>query len=128
MKRLNTTGNRREYLIKGLKFNYDNLNDLLYVYKENSSVYANVVIGDFHVEFSKEWQVVGIEILNASDLLGEYDVSKDMLENIKKIEIKIVNRDNSLLIFLMIASLADVERAVPITMNNFESPIMQALQ
>ena len=128
MKRLNTTGNRSEYLIKGLKFNYDNLNDLLYVYKENSSVYANVVIGDFHVEFSKEWQVVGMEILNASDLLGEYDVSKDMLENIKKIEIKIVNRDNSLLIFLMIASLADVERAVPITMNNFESPIMQALQ
>lgn len=128
MKQLNTTGNRREYLIRDLKFNYDNLNDLLYVYKENSSVYVNVVIGDFHVEFSKEWQVVGMEILNASDLLEEYDVSKDMLENIKKIEIKTVNRDNSLLIFLMIASLADVEKAVPITMNNFESPIMQAMQ
>lgn len=127
MKQLNTIGNRREYLIRDLKFNYDNLNDLFYVYKENSSVYANVVIGDFHVEFSKEGQVVGIEILNASDLLEEYDVSKDMLENIKKVEIKIVNKDNSLLIFLMIASLADVEKAVPITMNNFESPMMQAI-
>lgn len=127
MKQLNTIGNRREYLIRDLKFNYDNLNDLFYVYKENSSVYANVVIGDFHVEFSKEEQVVGIEILNASDLLEEYDVSKDMLENIKKVEIKIVNKDNSLLIFLMIASLADVEKAVPITMNNFESPMMQAI-
>lgn len=128
MKRLNITGNRSEYLIRDLKFNYDNLNDLLYIYKENSSVYANVVIGDFHVEFSKEGQVVGMEILNASDLLEEYDVSKDMLENIKKVEIKIVNRDNSLLIFLMIASLTDVEKAVPITMNNFESPIMRAMQ
>ena len=113
-------------MIKNLKHNYDKINDLLYAYVEDSNVYANVVIGDFHIEFNKEGNVIGVEIMKASDFLNEYNVTKDLLENIKKIDLKIVIRDNSLLIFLMMASLIE-EKSIPITMNDLESPIMQAM-
>lgn len=33
MRRLNIIGNRREYLVRSLKFRYDKLNDLFYAYK-----------------------------------------------------------------------------------------------
>ena len=126
MRQSNTTRSKREYTVKNLKFDYDKSNDLLYVYKEDSSVYANVIIGEFHIELDKEGNVVGVEVLNASELLSEYGVNKDLLVNMKKTELKIVVRNNSLLIFLMISSLIE-EKSIPITMNDLESPIMRAM-
>lgn len=126
MKRLNTIRNRKQTYIRGLKFNYDKLNDLLYVYKKNSSVYSNVMIGDFHLEFSKNSELVGVEVLNASNLLKEYDIPKRILENIDNVELKMVSNNNSLLIFLIIHSM-EQERSATITMNNLEAPIMEAI-
>ncbi len=51
MKQLNTIRNRTESFIKNLKFHYDELNDLLYIYKDDSKVYSNVMVGEFHLEF-----------------------------------------------------------------------------
>jgi len=126
MRQSNTIRNRKEYIVKNLKFDYDKYNDLLYIYKENSDVYANVVIGEFHIEFDRESSVVGMEILNASELLSEYGINENLLTNMKKAELKIVLRDNSLLIFLLLSSPAE-EKSVPITMNGLESPLMQAM-
>lgn len=126
MKRSNIIRNRKERIISKLKFYYDDLNDLLYAYKDNSSVYSNVMIGDFHLEFNKAGELVGIEILNASDILKEYDIPKKILENIEKVNLKVVSSGNSLLVFLMIYSM-DQEKSATITMNNLETPLMEAL-
>lgn len=126
MKPLNIQGNRKEYLVKNLKFDYDGLNDLLYVYKENSNVYANVVVGEFHLEFSKDGEVIGLEVLKASEILSEYEITKEILKNIKEVNLKIVIRDNSLLVFLVINAL-NMQKSVAITTNNLESPLMQAI-
>jgi len=119
-----TTKSRRT--IKNLKFSYDDLNDLLYAYKENSSVHSNVVVGDFHLEFSKKGELVGIEILNASDILKEYDIPKKILKNIEKITIKVISSGNSLLVFLNIFAMKQ-EKSATITMNNMEMPFMQEM-
>lgn len=126
MKPLNITQNRKEYYIRKLKFSYDKLNDLLYIYNENTSVFSNVMIGEFHLEFNKDKEVVGVEILKASDILEEYSISKKILENIENVEIKVVVRNNSLLVFLVIRAL-NQEKSAAITMNSLESPIMQAI-
>ena len=123
MRQSNTMRNRKESITKDLKFNYDPLNDLLYVYKENSSVYSNVMIGEFHLDFNKKSELVGIEIVNASQILGEYDIPEEFLESIKKIDVKVVTRGNSILIFMMISSLSQTKSAT-ITLNNLEAPIM----
>lgn len=126
MRRLNITRNRKEYFIKHLKFSYDRLNDLLYVYKKKSNVYSNVMIGEFHLEFNREGEVVGIEILRASEILKEYNIARKILENISKVDMKVVIRNNSLLVFIIIHGL-DQEKSAAITMNNLESPIMKAI-
>src|SRR3989344_4287656 len=104
MKQSNTTRNRKEHFIGNLEYNYDELNDLLYIYKKNSNVFSNVMIGDFHLEFNKESEIVGIEILNASDILSEYDIPLEILKNINKVDLKVVTSGNSLLIFIIICS------------------------
>ena len=128
MKQLNITGtrNRQKYFLRNLRYDYDKKNDLLYVYKNNSNIYSNVIIGEFHLEFTRDGDIAGIEILNASELLKEYDIPKRILENIDKVDIKVINRKNSLLIFLIIHALNE-ERSATITMNNIESPIMKAI-
>jgi uncharacterized protein YuzE len=126
MKRSNITRNRKEYLIRKLEFSYDESNDLLYVYKRKASVYTNVMIGEFHIEFDKGGEVVGVEVLRASDLLGEYGISRKILENIKEATLKVVVKGNSLLIFLMVSALNE-EKTATITLNNVESKIMKSV-
>ena len=124
MRRSNISGNRREYVLKDLSFSYDRLNDLLYIYKKDSNVYSNVIIGEFHLEFDKAGELVGVEIHKASEILKEYSISKKLLENIKKTELKVVITNNSLLVFLVIQSL-DQEKSATITMNNLESHALE---
>src|SRR3989338_1845253 len=105
MKQSNTTINRKEHIIGNLAFSYDELNDLLYVYKKNSSIYSNVMIGDFHLEFNKNSELVGLEALHASDILGEYEIPLKILKNIKKVELKVATVGNSLLVCMVIYSM-----------------------
>jgi uncharacterized protein YuzE len=126
MRQLNTIRNRKESFIRNLKFHYDELNDLLYAYKENSAVYSNVMIGEFHLEFNKNKELVGIEILKASDILKEYGISQAILKNIQKVDLKAVINNNSLLVFITIYSKGQ-HKSAAITMSNLESPIMRAI-
>ena len=126
MRQLNIIRNRKESFIKNLKFHYDELNDLLYIYKDNSTVYSNVMIGEFHLEFNKTKELVGVEILKASDILKEYDIPQTILKDIHKVDLKVVVTNNSLLVFIIITS-KDQQRSATITMSNLESPIMQAI-
>ena len=112
-------------IIKHLCFEYDKLNDLLYIYKKNANVYSNVEIGDIHVEFDKYAQVIGVEILRASEILKEYKISKRILENIDNVDLKIVARNNLLMVFIIISAL-NQEKEAAITLNNLGAPIMEA--
>ncbi len=126
MKQANIIRNRKEYLIKALEFHYDNLNDLLYVYRKESKVFSNVVIGEFHLEFNKHGELVGLEILKASDILSEYGIAQKLLENLNKVELRVVTNNNSLIVFLILNAL-NQEKTAAITMNNLESPINQVI-
>jgi len=84
------------------------------------------MIGDFHLEFNKNSDLVGVEILNASNILKEYNISKKILENIDEVSLKAISKNNSLLIFLTIHSM-NQEKSAAITMNNLEPPIMKAI-
>jgi len=122
MRQPNITKSR---IIKHLCFEYDKVNDLLYVYKKNANVYSNVEIGDIHAEFDKYSQVIGVEILRASEILKEYKISKRILENIDNVDLKIVVSNNLLMVFIIISGL-DQEKEAAITLNNLGAPIMKA--
>lgn len=126
MKSSNITANRKEYFVKNIKHNYDKKNDLLYVYRENSKCYSNVVVGDFHIEFDKDGKVVGLEILKASEILEEYGISQGFLENSEGAELRAVLNNNSLLVFLSISS-KNEKKSATITMNDVRSGIIEAI-
>lgn len=126
MKQSNIIGSRKEYSVRKLEFDYDSVNDILYVYKKESHAYSNIMIGEFHLEVDKKGDVIGIEILKASELLKEYGISKKILDNIDGVDIRVVTKNNSTLIFLIIRALKQ-EKSATITMNNLESPIMKAV-
>ena len=54
--------------------------------------------GDIIVDFSKDKQVVGIEIMNASELLKPYDITKSMLSQAFAGDIKVLQRRNMLFV------------------------------
>src|SRR3989338_6115240 len=89
MKRPNTS---RAHSLSGLRFAYDKRNDLLYVYKPNAAVFSTVVLGEFHLEFSRSKDVVGLEVLRAAEVLAEYGISRALLEHIERAELRVVPR------------------------------------
>src|SRR3989338_1629636 len=125
MKQASITNKRKEQFLRNLKFNYDKKNDLLYIYNDKMRVYSNVIIGDFHIEFTKDKKIAGIEVLRASEILEEYQISKGVLENIEEASLKIVSRNESLIIFIILKGLKE-EKSAAITMNSLDSSIMKA--
>lgn len=123
MKRSNISG-RKQYFVKGLTYSYDEENDLFYAHKKDANVYSNVVIGEFHLEVTKQGEIVGIEILRASEVLQEYGISKKILEHMDEVRLKVIVRNDSLLVFLLINGL-NQECSATIAMNNLNSPINQ---
>jgi len=55
-----------------VKFDYDEENDSLFIYKPNQTVKGSVEIGDFVVDLAPSLnKIVGLEIMNASKNLHE---------------------------------------------------------
>ena len=126
MKQTDTTRNRKEYTIPHLAFSYDAANDLLYAYRKSAKVHSNVVIGEFHVELTKNGEVIGMEILNASELLREYGISSEMLRNIDQVDLRVVTHGHSTLVVLIIHAL-NQEKSATIAMNTLEAPINKVM-
>jgi len=84
--------------------NYDAVNDLLYVYKKDTKVDHNESIGDIYLDISKTGEVIGIEILNASDILKEFGIQQKMLEHLTGAELKVVKNANAFLVVLTLHS------------------------
>ena len=57
---------------------YDGENDIIYVYQKGKFK-GNVEIGGFVLDLDKDKKIIGVEILNASEVLGNVGITKDML-------------------------------------------------
>ena len=81
---------RHESIIKGQRrkasFYYDELNDLLHVYINGKSV-KTLVIGDITFDVDRHGKFIGVEIINALDVLKPFSITKEMLIDIKEAEI-----------------------------------------
>ena len=95
---------KRENTSKEMGFSYDAINDLLYVYKKDTKVDYNEAIGDIHIEFTKSGKAIGVEILNASDILKEFDIPQKMLDHLTGAELKVVKNGAAFLVLLTLHS------------------------
>ena len=73
-------------MAKKAKVDYDQENDILWVYS-GEKVKDSLPIDSFVVDFSHDDKIVGVEIMNASEIVSSLSlnkISKDMLAGIKE--------------------------------------------
>ena len=80
------------------KLSYDSDNDIFFVhsgFKANEEFASNGVVGDIVLDISSKGRVCGVEIMNASDYLRVFGVTKDILMNLKDVDFSAERKDNS---------------------------------
>lgn len=73
-------------MVKKAKVNYDEENDILWVYS-GEKIKDSLEVDNFVIDFSHDDKVVGVEIFKASEIISNLvlnKISKDMLANIKE--------------------------------------------
>lgn len=58
--------------VSGLKVSFDKEHDVFGVIVKPGKASAEELMEDFWVEFNEKGEIVGVEVLNASKVLGEY--------------------------------------------------------
>lgn len=87
----------RKYKIKMKNFiaDYDEENDSLFAYLENSKSQGAVEMGDFVFDFGKKGNLVAIEIFNASEILESILEKTIKLSKITEFKVEIFNFRNN---------------------------------
>ncbi len=65
---------------------YDSVHDILFmhnVYKSDEKFKGNIDIGDFILDISTKGLIRGIEVLNATEHLKQFGITKKMLEDME---------------------------------------------
>ena len=111
------------------KFSYDKENDDLLVYHPKSKSKGSIEIGDLVLDFNNKKEFVGIQIMNASqvikDLLENKNGIKPLLKNLKECKIDIKNKNNLLIIKLyLISDNTEVTPIISIPKINESSPAL----
>lgn len=106
-----------------MEISYDKENDLLY-FNEGEKVQDSLDIGNLFLEFSGKNDIMGVEILNASQTVSELtgnETTVEDLENIEDAEIKIIPEDSVVFIVLKL-KIAKGEEVTEESINlNFSS-------
>lgn len=113
--------NNIDKMIEGLEFDYDDKNDILYLYNE-LEYKSSVDFSGLVIDFSKDKKIKGAEIIDASSFFSELmnkEISRDDLKGISKSFIEVKKARSSyhinLGVELMDSSRFDVPIMVPIS-------------
>ena len=79
--------------------------------------------GDIVIDFSKDKEVVGIEIMNASELLKNFDITKDMLSKAIAGNIRVSQQRNILLIAIILKMPKNIEKEAILTVPSLTSKL-----
>ncbi len=112
--------------MKDFKFSYDEESDDLFTYLEGSKSAGAVEIGDFIFDFDKDESLVGIQILNASDVLSKLVKRIVSLKSIKGMKAEIINFRN-MTAFEIEVSFKNGRERVPIIIPRIKegSPVLK---
>ena len=95
-------------------WDYSEKSDILNVHKAGKKTAGSAELGDFTVDFDKNGNVAGIEIMNASEFLNLVKITREQLENIKEAEILVKKRGEYMLVCLKLLLPKNIERIIPL--------------
>ena len=90
-----TLGNGQNFV-----WDYSKKSDILNIHKAGRKVDGSAEFEDFTVDFDREGQVVGIEIMYASEFLSNAGIQKEQLSKIQEAELLVNKRNNYAVIWI----------------------------
>ncbi|MEK7548975.1 MAG: hypothetical protein AAB496_00575 [Patescibacteria group bacterium] len=108
---------------KECRFSYSNLDDSLIISckEQNENVKERFNFGNFIFNLTGKGKIVGIQIMNASEVLPEYNINSDVLNELEKISLITSTNKGLLLVALVIVPKKLQEVRIPIPIMNFSS-------
>jgi len=102
---------------------YDIENDILFIHRKDVKTKGSVEImgGDIIMDFSKDKEVVGLEIMNASEFLKNFNITKNMLSQALAGDIKIVQQRSVLFITIILKMPKNIEKEAILTVPSLVS-------
>ena len=83
-------GENKEYY-----WDYSKASDILNIHRKDIKVVGSAELGDFSVDFGGRGQVVGLEIMYASEFFENVKISREQLIQLKAVELIIPKKRNS---------------------------------
>ncbi len=112
----------------GVKFDYDEENDLLFLYKEREKSKGSVEIGNIVLDFNNKGDIVAIEFLEASQLLSAIaglKIEKSSLNEIVSVEFELDRKTNPSLLKLFLGLKGvEIKQALTIPLVEEKSPAL----
>ena len=89
---------------KKCRFSYGKLDDSLIISckEENENVKERFELGNFIFSLTGRGKIVGIQILNSSEVLSDYNLNPNLLKEIKNISLIIAQKQGCLAIALIL--------------------------
>lgn len=84
---------------------YDEKNDILSIHKkfsDDEKFKGNIDIGKIILDVSNKERIRGIEIIDATEFLKEFNITRGILKNIEKADFRVVSNPNGIFIGLLI--------------------------
>ena len=99
-----TAGNNKHF-----SRDYSEHSDILNIHKIGKLTAGSAELGDFTVDFDNDGNVIGVEIMNASEFLSQLGIPQQALENMGDAEIIINKRGNYIIIMVKLMLPKNVE-------------------
>ena len=89
---------------KDCRFSYGDFDDSLIVSckDENENVKERFNFGNFIFNLTGRGKIVGVQILNASEVLPDYNINPNVLSNLKSINLITAQKENCLFVALVL--------------------------
>lgn len=85
---------------RNFDWDYSKKSDILNIHKADQKIEGSAELEDFTVDFDKEGNVVGIEIMYASEFLSNVGIQKEQLSKILEAELLVTKKNNYAVIWI----------------------------
>lgn len=84
-------------------WDYNEKSDILNIHRRGKKVEGSAELSDFSFDFDKNGNIVGIELVYASEFLNHVGVQKEHLAELKSAEITISKRANCAIVWIKLS-------------------------
>jgi len=103
-----------EQKTKQFTWDYHEKSDILNVRNINKKSDGNAELGDFTVDFDNNGNVIGIEIMNASEFLGQVGITKKEIINLTGAELTVTQKNNNMFVWMILRLPHNIEKCIPL--------------